>query len=133
MNNDSNPDHIIVFGNNKDFDPQNPDTKIAPNALLINKSDEKYDIVINENIYPNNFGDAFKNIVVKKFYFTIELSNEIPDKYVSSKYITFKYYFQNTFKIIKKSIRKNAFLENRSLKFRQTCLLNKACANSNKA
>lgn len=91
LNNDSLPDQIITFGNNEEIDPHNPDTKIAPIVVLIKKINKKYNILVNDKIYPNNFADAFKKVVVKNSYFTIELSNEIPDQYISSKYITFKY------------------------------------------
>lgn len=83
-------DKIVVFGNNSDIDTQNPVTKIAPFALLLNEQNKRYTVLVNENIYPNNFGDAFKKLVVKNNYFTIELLNEIPDQYTSEKYITFK-------------------------------------------
>ncbi|MBS7563812.1 hypothetical protein KHS38_05300 [Mucilaginibacter sp. Bleaf8] len=91
LNTDGFRDMIIVFGNNSDIDTQDPTTKIAPVALLLNEQNKKYTVLINENIYPNNFGDAFKRLVVKNNYFTIELLNEIPDQYISEKYVTFKF------------------------------------------
>ncbi|MEC3874194.1 hypothetical protein [Chryseobacterium salviniae] len=91
LNNDTFRDKIIVLGNNHDIDPQNPETRIAPILILLNEQNKKYKILTNENIYPNNFGDAFRRLVVKNQFFTIELSNEVSDKYISSKFITFKY------------------------------------------
>lgn len=91
LNSDIFKDRIVVFGNNNDANAQNPATKTAPVAVLMNDHDQKYTVWTNENIYPNNFGDAFKRLVVKDSYFTIELLNEVPDQYVSEKYITFKF------------------------------------------
>lgn len=68
-----------------------PIIKTAPIAVLLNNQNKNYKILINENIYPNDFGDAFRNLVVKNHFFTVELSNEVPDKYISEKYITFKF------------------------------------------
>lgn len=91
LNSDSFTDKIIVLGNNRDIDPQDPDTRIAPVLVLLNDQNKKYTILKNENIYPNNFGDSFRKLVVKNQYFTIELSNEVPDQYISEKYITFRF------------------------------------------
>ncbi|GAA4153560.1 hypothetical protein GCM10022217_09450 [Chryseobacterium ginsenosidimutans] len=95
LNNDKFIDKIVVLGNNNDIDPQDPETRIAPILILLNKQNKKYKILTNENIYPNNFGDAFKRLVIKNQFFTIELSNEVPDSYISNKYITFKYNTEN--------------------------------------
>ena len=92
LNSDSFTDVIVVFGNNKDIIPNDPETKIAPIVVLINQKNDSYKIFSNENIYPNSFADAYKNLVVEKSLFTIELTNEVPDNYISDKYITFKYY-----------------------------------------
>lgn len=91
LNNDTYRDKIVVLGNKNDIDPQNPHTKTAPIAVLLNNQNKNYKILMNENIYPNDFGDAFRNLVVKNHFFTVELSNEVPDKYISEKYITFKF------------------------------------------
>lgn len=91
LNDDSFTDLIVVFANQKEVNPQDPDTKIAPIVVLINQKNNSYRVFSNENIYPNSFADAFKNLVVKNSFFTIELTNEVPDKYISDKYITFKY------------------------------------------
>lgn len=91
LNNDTFMDKIIVLGNREDVNPQNPDTKIAPIIILLNQQDRSYKILKNEFIYPNDYGDAFKRLVIKNNFFTIELSNEVPDKYVSEKYVTFRY------------------------------------------
>ncbi|MDR3025139.1 MAG: hypothetical protein LBV25_14105 [Chryseobacterium sp.] len=91
LNNDTFKDKIIILGNNNDVDPHDPDTRIAPILILLNEQNERYKILTNQYIYPNNFGDAFKRLVVKNQFFTIELSNEVPDKYISNKYITFRY------------------------------------------
>lgn len=91
LNNDSFKDLIIVFANQKEINPQDPDTKIAPILILINQNNTSYKVFSNENIYPNSFSDAFKNLVIKNSFFTIELSNEVLDNYTSDKYITFKY------------------------------------------
>lgn len=90
LNGDNFKDKIVVFGNNDDIDPQDPESRIAPIVILLNQQNKKYTILENKNIYPNNFGDAFKRLVVKNQYFTVELSNEVPDSYTSEKYITFK-------------------------------------------
>ena len=91
INNDSLKDLIVVFANQKEIDPQDPKTKIAPIVVLINQNNTSYKVFSNSNIYPNSFADAFKNLVIKSSFFTIELSNEVPDNYASDKYITFKY------------------------------------------
>lgn len=91
LNEDTFIDEIIVLGNNEDIDPQNPDTKIAPIIILLNQKNKKYEILKNERIYPNNYGDMFKKLEVKNHLFTVELFNEIPDKYTIEKYITFSY------------------------------------------
>ena len=91
LNSDSLTDLIVVFGSNKDIIPNDPETKIAPIVVLINQKNDSYKVFSNENIYPNSFADAYKNLVVKKSFFTIELTNEVPDKYTSDKYITFRY------------------------------------------
>lgn len=91
LNNDSFKDLIVVFANQKEINPQDPKTKIAPIVVLINQNNTSYKVFSNSNIYPNSFADAFKNLVVKSSFFTIELTNEIPDHYTSDKYITFKY------------------------------------------
>ncbi|WP_082498267.1 DUF3828 domain-containing protein [Chryseobacterium sp. Leaf180] len=91
LNNDSFKDLIVVFANNKEINPQDPDTKIAPIVVLINQNNTSYKVFSNENIYPNSFADAFKNLVIKNSFFTVELTNEVPDNYTSDKYITFKY------------------------------------------
>lgn len=91
LNNDSFQDKIIILGNNHDINPQDPSTKIAPIIILLNEKNEKYKVLINNRIYPNDFGDAFSRLVIKNEYFTIELKNTIPDNYDSEKYITFKY------------------------------------------
>ncbi|WP_048511189.1 hypothetical protein [Chryseobacterium sp. FH2] len=91
LNQDTLIDKIVVLGNNNDIDPQNPETRIAPILILLNKQNKKYKILTNEDIYPNDFGDAFRRLVIKSPFFTIELSNEVPDKYTSDKYITFKF------------------------------------------
>lgn len=45
LNNDSFNDLIVVFGNNKDVIPNDPETKIAPIVVLINqKSNKLYSI-----------------------------------------------------------------------------------------
>ena len=91
LNNDSLTDLIVVFANNKEIIPSEPETKIAPIVVLIKQKRDGYKVFSNENIYPNSFADAFKNLVIKKSFFTIELTNEVPDNYTSDKYITFKY------------------------------------------
>ncbi|TWR28900.1 hypothetical protein FPZ43_11585 [Mucilaginibacter pallidiroseus] len=90
LNSDTFKDRIIVFGNNSYVSAQDPATKVAPIAIFMNDQNKKYNVLINENIYPSNFGDAFKRLVVKNNYFTFELLNEVPDQYASEKYITFK-------------------------------------------
>lgn len=91
LNADHLKDKIVVLGNHSDVDPQNPDTKIAPILVLLNQQNKTYKILENENIYPNNFGDAFKKLVITNQFFTLELSNEVPNQYISEKYITFKF------------------------------------------
>ncbi|MVN91371.1 hypothetical protein [Mucilaginibacter aquatilis] len=91
INTDGYDDKIIVFGYNGDINTQDPATKIAPVALLINEQNKRYKVLVNGNIYPNNFGDAFKKLAVKNNFFTIELLNEIPDQYLSEKFITFTF------------------------------------------
>ncbi len=91
LNNDSFMDKIIVLGNKEDINPQDPDSKIAPIIILLNDHNKNFKILKNENIYPNNYGDAFKKLVTKNNFFTIELSNEVPNESSTYKYITFKY------------------------------------------
>lgn len=91
LNNDHLTDKIVVLANNRDLDPQDPDTKIAPVLILLNDQNKKYGVLKNENIYPNSFGDSFRKLVVKDRFFTVELFNEVPDDYTSEKYITFKF------------------------------------------
>ncbi|MDR2238211.1 MAG: hypothetical protein LBE92_18965 [Chryseobacterium sp.] len=91
LNNDTFTDKVIVLGNNDDIDPQNPNTKVAPILILLNEQNKKYRILTNENIYPNDFGDVFKKLVIKNQFFTIELTNEVPDNYSTDKYITFRF------------------------------------------
>jgi hypothetical protein len=91
LNSDSLKDLIVIFGNNKEIIPSDPETKIAPIVILINQRNDSYKVFSNENIYPNSFADAFKNLVIKNSFFTIELTNEVPDNYIAEKYITFKY------------------------------------------
>jgi hypothetical protein len=91
LNNDQFTDKIVVLANNRDLDPQDPDTKIAPVLILLNDQNKKYDVLKNEKIYPNSFGDSFRKLVVKDRFFTVELFNEVPDEYTSEKYITFKF------------------------------------------
>lgn len=91
LNNDHFTDKIVVLANNRDLDPQDPDTKTAPVLILLNDQNKKYDVLKNENIYPNSFGDSFRKLVVKDRFFTVELFNEVPDEYTSEKYITFRF------------------------------------------
>lgn len=91
LNNDSFMDKIIILGNKEDINPQDPDTRIAPIIVLLNERNKNYKIFKNENIYPNNYGDAFKKLAVKNHFFTVELYNEIPNESSTYKYITFKY------------------------------------------
>lgn len=91
LNNDHFTDKIVVLANNRDPDPQDPDTKIAPVLILLNDQNKKYDVLKNEKIYPNSFGDSFRKLVVKDRFFTVELFNEVPDEYTSEKYITFRF------------------------------------------
>lgn len=91
LNNDHFTDKIVVLAINRDPDPQDPDTQIAPVLILLNDQNKKYDVLKNEKIYPNSFGDSFRKLVVKDRFFTIELFNEVPDEYTSEKYITFKF------------------------------------------
>lgn len=83
LNNDSFKDLIVVFANQKEIIPHDPDTKIAPIVVLMNQNNNGYKVFSNENIYPNSFADAFKNLVIKNSFFTIELINEVPDNYTS--------------------------------------------------
>jgi len=91
LNSDGLTDKIIVMANNNDIDSQNSETKIAPILILLNEQNNKYKILSNENIYPNNFGDSFSKLVIKNQFFTIELSNEVPNNYITEKYITFRF------------------------------------------
>ena len=91
LNNDGFTDKIIVMANNDDIDSQNSEAKIAPILILLNEQNKEYKILSNENIYPNNFGDAFRKLVVKDYFFTVELSNEVPNNYITEKYITFRF------------------------------------------
>lgn len=91
LNNDHFTDKIVVLANNRDPDPQDPDTKIAPILILLNDQNKKYEVLKNEKIYPSSFGDSFRKLVVKDRFFTVELFNEVPDEYTSEKYITFRF------------------------------------------
>lgn len=89
LNNDNLKDFILVFKNNKEFDSDDMTTKSAPIIVLLNKSDGSYTQFENDEIYPNNFNDYFKSLVIKDSFFTVELSNEDPNNYNVDKYITF--------------------------------------------
>jgi hypothetical protein len=91
LNGDGKKDEILIFGNNQDFNSEDNKTKSAPIIVLMNDGNNSYSKYENNNIYPNDFNDFFQKLVVKDNYFTIELSNESPDEYTSSKYLTFKY------------------------------------------
>ena len=67
------------------------DWTVAPVIVLLNKRDNLYNMSYNSTIYPNSFGDHFGNISIKNNFFTIELFNQVLEKYDSEKYITFKY------------------------------------------
>ena len=95
LNEDGNQDEILIFGNNKEYKPEDNSTKSAPVIVLINDGENSYTQFQNKNIYPNDFNDLFQNLVIKNSYFTIELSNESPDEYTSNKYVTFKYQKNN--------------------------------------
>ncbi|MEW5675957.1 hypothetical protein ABGT15_06550 [Flavobacterium enshiense] len=89
LNNDGLTDVILIFANKEDVLSGFPETYIAPIVVLLS-STSNYIEFCNYNIYPNNFGDYFKQLVVKENYFTIELGNEVPDEYEEKKYVTFK-------------------------------------------
>lgn len=91
LNKDGLEDYVLIFKNNEEFNSSNDKTKKSPVIVLINKGDDLYIHYENNNIYPNNFNDLYKNLIVKDSYFTIELFNEDPNNYSSEKYITFKY------------------------------------------
>ncbi|MCD0469055.1 hypothetical protein [Flavobacterium sp. JAS] len=91
LNVDGNKDEILIFENNADFNSDDDKTKIAPIVVFINDGNNSYFKYENSSIYPNDFNDFFRKLVVKDNYFTIELANESPDEFTSSKYITFKY------------------------------------------
>ena len=91
LNKDNLEDFILVFKNNAEFESSNEKTKIAPVIVLINDGNGSFTKFENDTIYPNNFNDFYKNLVVKDSYFTIELFNEDPNNYNSNKFITFKY------------------------------------------
>lgn len=89
LNNDGVTDLILIFANNEDVLSGFPETYIAPIVVLLSNA-SNYMEFCNYNIYPNNFGDFFEQLVVKNNYFTIELGNVRPDEYEEKKYITFK-------------------------------------------
>lgn len=91
LNMDSFSDKILVFKNNKEFNPEDISTIISPIIILLNNGKNGYKKYQNDNVFPGTFQDIFKKLVVKDSFFTIELENEIPNQYFINKYITFKY------------------------------------------
>ena len=91
LNQDGNKDIFLVFKNNNDLKSDDDKTLVAPIILLIHQGDDKYKFFHNEKIYPSIEGFFFKRIAFKDNFFTIELDTEVPDEYISEKYITFKY------------------------------------------
>ena len=92
LNQDNLEDLILVFFNKHSrFNQEDIDWTVAPIIVLLNKGDNLYKMSYNSTIYPNSFGDHFGNISIKNNFFTIELFNQVLEKYDSEKYITFKY------------------------------------------
>ena len=91
LNQDGNKDIFLVFKNNNDLKSDDDKTLVAPIILLIHQGGDKYKFFHNEKIYPSMEGFFFKRIAFKDNFFTIELDTEVPDEYISEKYITFKY------------------------------------------
>jgi hypothetical protein len=91
INQDNIEDEILVYKNNKDFDSDDDTTKQSPVVVYLGIGNNKFEKSENPNIFANDSNDFFKNLVVKDNFFTVELNNEVADKYVIDKYITFKY------------------------------------------
>jgi len=91
LNQDNLKDEILIFKNNKEYSSEDLTTQISPVIILMNTGNGKYKKFENSKIFPNAFQDYYVEIIIKNEIFTIELANEIPDKYVVSKYISFKY------------------------------------------
>lgn len=91
INQDNIEDEIFVYKNNKEFDSDDDSTKQSPIVIFLGIGNNKFEKSENPNIFVNDSNDFFKNLVVKDNFFTVELNNEVPDKYVIDKYITFKY------------------------------------------
>ncbi len=90
LNSDKKNDYILVFSNKSDFLSGFPETYIAPIVIMLSNGNKFY-VLNNYNIYPNNFGDYYDDIKIKDNYFTLELANVKPNDYESEKYITFKF------------------------------------------
>ena len=93
INEDELEDMILAFDNKYTHFSATGDIDwtVAPVIVLLNKGDNLYKMSYNSTIYPNSFGDHFGNISIKNNFFTIELFNQVLEKYDSEKYITFKY------------------------------------------
>ena len=93
INEDELEDMILAFDNKYTHFSATGDVDwtVAPVIVLLNKGDNLYKMSYNSTIYPNSFGDHFSNISIKNNFFTIELFNQVLEKYDSEKYITFKY------------------------------------------
>ena len=93
INEDELEDMILAFDNKYTHFSATGDIDwtVAPVIVLLNKGDNLYKMSYNSTIYPNSFGDHFGNISIKNNFFTIELFNQVLEKYDSTKYITFRY------------------------------------------
>ncbi|EKT3967178.1 hypothetical protein NTJ12_002260 [Flavobacterium psychrophilum] len=91
LNQDNIADKILVYKNNKEFKSDDDTTKPSPVVVFLGVGNDRFQKFENPNIFPNDSNDFFKNVVIKDNFFTVELNNEVPDKYVIDKYITFKY------------------------------------------
>ena len=68
LNKDNLIDIILVFDYIEDVNPNDSANRKSPIVVLLNKSN-KYQININYNIFPNTYGDGYKNIIIKEKYF----------------------------------------------------------------
>lgn len=91
LNKDNIQDKIVVYKNNKEFVSDDDTTKESPVSVFFGIGNNKFEKFENPKIFGNDSNDFFKNLVVKDIFFTVELYNEVPNKYVINKYITFKY------------------------------------------
>lgn len=90
LNKDGKLDKILIFSNSKEFNSNDNSTQKSPIYIFINKGNNQFEILTNNNIFRSHFNYSFHQLVIKDNYFTIELESETSDSFYQ-KYITFKF------------------------------------------